>query len=59
MAAPYIFCMVPHSTKAEAVKKAVLGEIRETLPASILRLHTNAKLYLDGSSAALMLDAMA
>ena len=47
--------MVPHSTKAEAVKKTVKEEIRELLPASILRIHKNARLYLDKASAALIL----
>lgn len=50
-----IFCMVPHSTKAEAVMKTVKEEIRELLPASILRIHNNARLYLDKASAAFIL----
>jgi glucosamine-6-phosphate deaminase len=45
-----IFCMVPYKTKTQAVTKTVLGEIRETLPASILRLHPNAILYIDKDS---------
>lgn len=54
LAAETIFCVVPCTTKAEAVKKTVCGEIRETLPASALRVHQNASLYLDSDSAALL-----
>lgn len=45
-----IFCMVPAASKAEAVGKTVQGEIRELVPASILRLHDNATLYIDKDS---------
>ncbi|MPN43972.1 Glucosamine-6-phosphate deaminase 1 [bioreactor metagenome] len=45
-----IFCMVPAAAKADAVGQTVLGEIRETLPASILRLHPQATLYIDSDS---------
>lgn len=50
MAAKSVFCMVPATTKAEAVKQTVYGEIRETLPASILRTHSSAILYVDSDS---------
>lgn len=53
-AAKYIFCIVPGSTKAEAVRKAVEGPIEETCPASILRRHENAGLYLDRDAATLL-----
>lgn len=46
----YVFCMVPAATKAEAVGKTVKGEIRETVPATILRLHSQAILYVDQDS---------
>lgn len=49
-----LFCMVPGSTKAEAVKKTLCGEIREMLPASILRIHQKAVLYIDQESGALL-----
>lgn len=45
-----IFCMVPAATKAEAVEHTVLGEIREMVPASILRMHEHATLYVDADS---------
>lgn len=54
LSADRIFCIVPCETKAEAVYKTVCGEIRETLPASALRTHKNAALYLDIHSAALL-----
>lgn len=47
MAASRIFCVVPASTKAQAVRDTVFGGITEACPASILRLHPNATLYTD------------
>lgn len=52
-----VFCMVPAATKAEAVGKTVLGEIRERVPASILRLHEDAVLYVDQESGKELLEA--
>jgi len=45
-----LFCMVPGESKAWAVKETVLGEIREHLPASILRMHPCATLFVDKDS---------
>lgn len=53
--AKYIFCMVPGQTKAEAVFKTVTGEITEECPASILKKHNNAKLYIDANSGSKLL----
>ena len=53
-AGDYLFCIVPAKTKAEAVRKTVIGEIGEVCPATILRKHKNAVLYLDGDSSALL-----
>lgn len=52
--APYLFCIVPAATKANAVKETVNGEIGEHCPATILRKQPNAILYLDNESAALL-----
>ncbi|MBQ9805299.1 MAG: glucosamine-6-phosphate deaminase [Clostridia bacterium] len=49
-----LFCIVPAKTKANAVYATVTGEIGEACPASILRRHANAVLYLDGDSSALL-----
>lgn len=49
-----VFCIVPAKTKANAVKRTVLGEVSEECPATILRKHNNAKLYLDADSASLI-----
>ena len=54
VAAEYMFCIVPASTKAQAVYDTIYGEISESCPASILRTKTNASLYLDADSAALL-----
>ena len=49
--APYLFCIVPAPGKAWAVKETLTGRIDEHCPASILRTHDNAILYLDRDSA--------
>ena len=49
-----LFCIVPAVTKANAVKDTLTGEIGEWCPATVLRRHTNAALYLDGDSSALL-----
>ena len=52
--APYLFCIVPAKTKAEAVRAALCGPIAETCPASILRTRPGARMYLDPDSASLL-----
>lgn len=49
-----LFCVVPAPTKAAAVRDTVHGPVGEACPASILRRHPAAALYLDGDSAALL-----
>lgn len=46
-----LFCMVPGKTKAEAIKAMLYDPIGMDCPASALRLHKNATLYLDADSA--------
>lgn len=53
-AGKHLFCIVPAKTKAEAVKNTLTGEISEACPATILRRHENAILYLDPDSSALL-----
>ena len=48
--AKYLFCIVPAPTKADAVKLTLEGEITEMVPATILRTHDNARMYLDDAS---------
>lgn len=52
--ARYMFCIVPAATKANAVERTIRGQISEECPASILRTHANAKLYLDEKSSSLL-----
>ena len=54
MRAPYLFCIVPAPTKAQAVYETLNGTIDEHCPASILRTHDNAILYLDNESSKLL-----
>ncbi len=49
-----LFCIVPAKTKAKAVYETLNGSIDEHCPASILRKHANAVLYLDPDSSSLL-----
>ena len=49
-----IICIVPDARKAQAVAKCVGSEINPMVPASILRSHDGAVIYLDKDSAALL-----
>lgn len=53
----YIFCIVPDKTKKKAVARTITGGIDETCPASILRTHDRAVLYIDRNSADEILDS--
>lgn len=52
--APYLFCIVPATTKAKAVKRTLEGEVSKDCPATILRTQNNSILYLDGDSSSLL-----
>lgn len=54
MSAEHVFCMVPGGRKAQAVKDALEGPVAESCPASILRRHSRAGLYLDCDAAKLL-----
>lgn len=45
-----MFCSVPAATKAEAIAHMVNDPVSTACPATILRLHDNAKLYTDADS---------
>lgn len=49
-----IVVAVPDARKAQAVKASLEGEMTPMVPASILRSHANATIYLDTDSAALL-----
>lgn len=49
-----LFCVVPAKTKAQAVYHTIYGEVSEKCPASILKTHDNACLYLEPDSASLL-----
>lgn len=51
-----LICVVPGATKSKAVYNALNGPISMTCPASILRIHPDATLYLDTQSASLLGD---
>ena len=53
-AGDHLFCIVPAKTKANAVRATLNDEICEKCPATVLRRHGSAVLYLDGDSSALL-----
>jgi len=53
-----ILAVVPDERKAQAVKACFEGEISPMAPASILRQHSNATVYLDRASASLLSPAL-
>jgi glucosamine-6-phosphate deaminase len=52
-----ILAVVPDARKAQAVKACFEGQISPMAPASILRTHPNATVYLDRNSASLLSPA--
>lgn len=54
MKTKHIYCIVPSQRKAEIVRKMLLGPVSEECPASILRLHDSAFLFLDRESSKLL-----
>ncbi|MEQ8523421.1 6-phosphogluconolactonase [Gracilimonas sp.] len=50
MKADYLSVVVPGSAKAKAVAKTVFHPVSTECPSTVLRLHPNAKLYLDTHS---------
>ena len=55
---PFRRRFVPELRKAQAVKLCLEGEIRPSAPASILREHPNATIYLDRNSSSLLTPAL-
>ena len=54
LAADRLFCCVPSTLKAAAVRSMIHDEISGASPATALRLHQNCTVYLDADSAALL-----
>ena len=55
MSVPHAVCVVPTDRKANAVYNAVTGPVTTECPASILRNHADAGLYLDKDAASKIL----
>lgn len=53
-AGEHLFCIVPARTKAGAVRATLCEDINEKCPATVLRRHESATLYLDADSASLL-----
>lgn len=54
LSAKIIYCMVPAHSKAEAVKRTLQDSVSTDCPATILRKHESAILFLDRDSAKLV-----
>ena len=55
VSADYMFCSVPATTKADAAYKTINNAVTEDVPATIMRTHKNAIMYLDSESGKLLL----
>ena len=53
-AGKHLFCIVPAKSKANAVRATIHHQIGEICPATVLRRHKSAVLYLDADSSALL-----
>lgn len=53
-AGDHLFCIVPAKTKANAVRATLCDDINEKCPATVLRRHKSAVLYLDCDSSSLL-----
>lgn len=51
-----MICSVPAPTKAEAVRQMIQGQITTECPASILRTHSDARLYVDADAGRYILN---
>jgi glucosamine-6-phosphate deaminase len=49
-----IICSVPDMRKAEAVRRTLKEQVSPSVPASVLRTHSETWLYLDRDSASLI-----
>jgi glucosamine-6-phosphate deaminase len=54
MARPRLFAIVPGPAKRQAIKNTIEGPVATTCPASILRRHPDAHLFIDSDSASLL-----
>ena len=54
LAGKHLFCIVPAQTKAQAVRATLTDAISEACPATVLRRHKSAVLYLDEDSSSLL-----
>jgi glucosamine-6-phosphate deaminase len=54
MAPPHVYAIVPGPTKQKIVKQCLEGPVGVECPATILRQHKAAQLYLDAEAAALL-----
>jgi glucosamine-6-phosphate deaminase len=54
LAGKHIYCIVPGKNKAKAVDRTLNGPVTEQCPASVLRTHADAILFLDNDSSALI-----
>lgn len=55
MACRHIITAVPHAVKAQAVRNTITQSVTPLVPATILKLHPDWKLFIDSSSAELLL----
>ena len=55
MSCKKVICIVPTGRKAQAVRQTLCGPVSVACPASVLRTHSDATLFLDKEAAELIL----
>ena len=51
MSGKHLFCIVPGLSKAQAVKLTLEGEVTQDVPATALRMHSSARMFIDSDAA--------
>ena len=51
-----LICVVPAPTKADAVRATVCGPVTEACPATVMRLHKDARMFVDSDSGKYILN---
>ena len=54
MRSKHMVCTVPGPAKAQAIRSMLEGEVAQACPASILRTHRSAYLFIDADAASLL-----
>ena len=58
MQCEHIISVVPYKVKAEAIYNTLANDVTPEIPATLLKKHSDATIYVDSDSAALLTPAL-